>query len=183
MPKKVNKVGRRYFKLTVIKYIGKDNYRSIYLCKCDCGKEVEVMGSHLTHTNNNATKSCGCSKGTYEGKEANYFRLYGKVRGGANGRNLEWRLEYKDFRQLVKLPCYYCGGLHSNTLTHRDDIRYTIKYNGIDRVDNTKGYVINNCVPCCQHCNKAKLTMPQSEFFNWLKRAYIYSVKVGNIKP
>ena len=42
-------------------------------------------------------------------------------------------------------------------------------YNGIDRVDNTKGYQVNNCVASCFICNKAKGVMTQSEFLNWIQ--------------
>lgn len=29
-------------------------------------------------------------------------------------------------------------------------------YNGIDRLDNTKGYTPENSVACCKHCNSLK---------------------------
>lgn len=47
-------------------------------------------------------------------------------------------------------------------------------YNGIDRVDNTKGYTIDNVVPCCGICNMAKGKLNQQEFQNWIKRVYKY---------
>lgn len=55
--------GRRFGKLTVVKKIGVKNAgqrgksRSIYLCKCDCGNETEVLRNSLITGN---TKSCGC---------------------------------------------------------------------------------------------------------------------------
>ena len=64
--------GQKFGKLTVIKRIGK--YQSetsksndiIYLCKCDCGKDVSILRSNLI---NHTTQSCGClgqSKGEYK---------------------------------------------------------------------------------------------------------------------
>jgi hypothetical protein len=53
-----NLTGKRFGKLIVIKHLGfiKKN-RSIWLCKCDCGKEKIVSTDNLTsHT----TVSCGC---------------------------------------------------------------------------------------------------------------------------
>jgi len=37
-------------------------------------------------------------------------------------------------------------------------------YNGIDRKDNSKGYVIDNCVPCHVSINRMKMAMPYEEF-------------------
>jgi hypothetical protein len=39
--------------------------------------------------------------------------------------------------------------------------------NGIDRVDNTKGYSVDNCVPCCRRCNVAKADMTPDQFLGW----------------
>jgi hypothetical protein len=43
------------------------------------------------------------------------------------------------------MPCYYCKSQKENEV------------NGIDRVDNSKGYTKDNCVSCCQFCNRMKL--------------------------
>jgi hypothetical protein len=37
-----------------------------------------------------------------------------------------------------------------------------IEYNGIDRVDNEKGYLVENCVPCCFTCNSLKKSVTKS---------------------
>lgn len=42
--------------------------------------------------------------------------------------------------------------------------------NGIDRVDNSLGYVADNCVPCCEACNRAKLQMSSTDFINLANR-------------
>ena len=42
--------------------------------------------------------------------------------------------------------------------------------NGIDRIDSSKGYVFDNCVPCCKHCNIMKMTMTIDEFINKIKK-------------
>ena len=45
-------------------------------------------------------------------------------------------------------------------------------YNGLDRVDNNKGYFEDNVVPCCGVCNKMKGTMKQEEFLNLIFQIY-----------
>lgn len=61
----------------------------------------------------------------------------------AISRHLTFSLTEKEYEQIVTQPCYYCNN-HSNP------------YNGIDRIDNTKGYSIDNGVPCCTVCNYMK---------------------------
>ena len=60
--KKICYVGNRFGKLTVLSAVpdpdGK-NRESMWRCRCDCGKEIELSSSSL-RTNN--TKSCGCLK-------------------------------------------------------------------------------------------------------------------------
>lgn len=46
---------------------------------------------------------------------------------------------------------------------------HVLKCNGIDRVDSSKGYTVENSVACCKYCNTAKNTMTESEFYTWTK--------------
>jgi hypothetical protein len=41
---------------------------------------------------------------------------------------------------------------------------------GIDRRDNSVGYLISNCAPCCKNCNLAKRDMSEAEFLRWVAR-------------
>lgn len=49
--------GQKFGKLTAIKPCGKKYNKTVWLCKCDCGNEIEVVGTALTSGN---TSSCGC---------------------------------------------------------------------------------------------------------------------------
>lgn len=53
-------------------------------------------------------------------------------------------LTKEQFETIVKQPCYYCGIMQEKG------------FNGIDRMDSTKGYEIDNCVSCCTDCNMMK---------------------------
>jgi hypothetical protein len=50
---------------------------------------------------------------------------------------------------------------------------------GIDRKDNTKGYVLENSLPCCYLCNRAKGDKPYEEFILWVVRLAQYRVKLA----
>jgi hypothetical protein len=57
----------------------------------------------------------------------------------------------KEFSFFWQKPCQYCG-----------DIIDTV---GIDRVDSTKNYTLENCVACCATCNRMKLDLT---YENWI---------------
>jgi hypothetical protein len=77
---------------------------------------------------------------------------YSYYKATAKRRDIEFNLTLEQFTELWNKPCYYCG----------DEIK-TI---GVDRVDNTKGYQVDNIVPCCAWCNKMKLNYTKEEFIN-----------------
>jgi hypothetical protein len=81
-------------------------------------------------------------KSTYLSKKTANYKTY--VRG-ANTRNIAFLLSEIQFSETVQKPCYLCGLAASATYS-----------NGIDRFDNSKGYVEENCRPCCGHCNLLK---------------------------
>ena len=49
--------GQKFGMLTVIQRVENKGKDVRYLCRCDCGNEIEVIGQHLKNGN---TKSCGC---------------------------------------------------------------------------------------------------------------------------
>jgi hypothetical protein len=58
------------------------------------------------------------------------------------------------FHTIVKSPCYYCGILQEKG------------FNGIDRLDSTKGYIKENVVTCCEMCNFMKGTESPNTFIH-----------------
>ena len=57
MPPKVNLLGQRYGRLTVIKEAGRSNAGKVmWLCKCDCGKDVVICQNNFKKQQ----VSCGC---------------------------------------------------------------------------------------------------------------------------
>lgn len=67
----------------------------------------------------------------------------------AKRRNNIFELTKEQFVKIIQSPCVYCG----------DD-----KLNGVDRVDNNKGYTVGNSVSCCGVCNRMKLDHTTNEF-------------------
>lgn len=60
MPRYVNRTGLRYGHLIALVDAGLNrHHQRIWRCACDCGREVVVLGNHLTTGN---TVSCGCKR-------------------------------------------------------------------------------------------------------------------------
>jgi|SRR3990167_7313456 len=89
--------------------------------------------------------------------EATFNRLYYKYKFRSMIKQRDFLLSKEDFKKLTSSVCFYCNKKPSKSFS-KDYDRYngSYKYNGIDRIDNNKGYEIGNCVTCCSICNKMK---------------------------
>ena len=67
----------------------------------------------------------------------------------ARRRNKRVELQRREYEDIVRRPCLYCGS------THRI---------GIDRAQNHLHYTHANSVPCCASCNFMKGTMSIQDF-------------------
>ena len=75
------------------------------------------------------------------------------------------------FKELIESSCYYCKEVGSmSTYGYHKGLNY--KYNGVDRVNNEKGYVDDNVVACCKICNNSKSTLTNEDFKNWIIKIY-----------
>lgn len=163
--------GKRFGLLTVREYVG----ASKWLCDCDCGNEVSVDSRKLKSGN---TKSCKCLRNTLLAKErtlgkgyANMKELYRTYQKSAKKRGYSFDIPIEDFENITSSNCYYCGVEPAQVKNHRECFgEYT--YNGIDRVNNKKGYSVTNIVPCCKTCNSAKGVLTVEEFNEWIGRVY-----------
>lgn len=75
------------------------------------------------------------------------------------------RLTDEELTSIIFSCCTYCGALPNKTYA-----KCKLAFIGIDRVDSNKGYTIDNCVPCCMICNRAKNDMPLDEFLVWINQ-------------
>jgi hypothetical protein len=170
MNKLIDLTGKRFGKLVVIEKVNKPTnligHNTYWLCKCDCGREKIILGASLR---NNKTLSCGC-KGLSYGEHSSNQLLY-TYKKGAEKRNIVFELTKKQFLELTQGICFYCGkSPESIIIGKRANGAYI--YNGIDRIDSSKGYTVENVVSCCGRCNKAKLTYNQEDFFEWIKTVH-----------
>lgn len=72
---------------------------------------------------------------------------YIRGKAAAKTRCIQWDITLSEFSSLIKESCYYCNNKFGKP---------TENGHGLDRLDNTVGYIIGNVVTCCWHCNKIK---------------------------
>ncbi len=91
----------------------------------------------------------------------------GQYKCAAKKRGIDWSLTKERVLELFSGNCHYCGSppsnVHKRTRTGKEFI-----YSGLDRVDSSKGYTLDNVVSCCKRCNSAKNDMTVEEFRAWL---------------
>lgn len=155
--------GMRFSKLTVVEFAYYNGKKTFWKCLCDCGKEKNISRDDLLH----AVKSCGCSQKKIHNYEWFLFNHYKK---GARERNIIFNIAFSNFIILINSDCHYCGSSpQKRKHTFKGKAR-VYSFGGIDRKDNNIGYEINNIVPCCMICNRAKRELSYSDFFLWISR-------------
>lgn len=174
MQRAIDMTDKKFGRLTVIKRNGSDKWKqALWLCKCSCGTEKIIQGHRLRE---GKTKSCGCLKTELIRMNpgiANMRRLISGYKKDAKRRELKWNLTEEQFAELTQKNCYYCGA-KPNNVGKSKTCNGDYIYNGLDRIDNTKGYTINNVVPCCKICNRAKSDLALQEFQNWIIGLILY---------
>lgn len=178
--KLIDETGKRYGRLVVIEQaasVGQAGAR--WLCQCDCGRQSVVIGTLLRR---GTTKSCGCLRSDSIQRATDAWRLprgegainwlFDDGQRRARRKGVEWAIGKELFRQIIARPCVYCGAEYSSEFGDKHGFNGGVKYNGLDRVDNARGYVPDNVVPCCRACNVSKNARELEEFRDWARRLY-----------
>ncbi len=146
MPKLRDLTGQKFGKLTVIERDGSTAYnKALWRCRCDCGNETFVVGSHLISGN---TRSCGCSI-KERAIERNGIHLHSGTRLYNIWKNMRQRCNNEN------VPCYrFYGGKGVSVCAEWENYTNFEKWafsNGyqddltIDRIDGDGNYEPNNC--------------------------------------
>jgi hypothetical protein len=94
-------------------------------------------------------------------------RKYYSYRVGARKRNLAFDLTFNQFREIITESCRYCGFI---PVFNKDTKESSV--NGIDRVDNAKGYHMTNVAACCSNCNYMKSNLTEFDFLKQVSKIY-----------
>jgi hypothetical protein len=173
--------GQKHNDILVLKQVGSKKFghtnKRMWECVCCCGVKLILPTSTIKKQ-----LSCGCAKKESNKnnsiksrhklhkrtKEDAHRAVYRRYIHAALSRKLEFSLPEKLFFSMCESSCHYCNAApYAECGTCKWDERPV--YTGVDRKNNTIGYTVENCVPCCKVCNHAKHTMSYEEFVNWIK--------------
>jgi len=97
------------------------------------------------------------------------YNVYGR---NANLKNLEFTISFEDYSNVVTKECHYCGVIQEKG------------FNGMDRKDQSVGYIIDNCVSCCKMCNYMKGSTCEEVFIKRVEHILTFQGKIqGNLYP
>lgn len=141
----------------------------------DCGKIRTVeyntvcgrINSQFLKTGETPCSNCANKRmsGVNNAQYKHGNNQYCFYRHGAKRRGYVFNLTIEEFEQLTNNTCYYCGKPSK----------------GVDRWDNTKGYDIENCVPCCKRCNYMKQAQSPLDFLSHVKNIYLTRIQQNEI--
>lgn len=138
----------------------------------------------LSDIRNGKIKSCNCLRSSRKTEKAAYAHRYKNYRRSAKVRNLDFYITFDEFYEIVIQNCYYCNAepietrcSYGGRISKKTGIRnlsYSLPYrfNSIDRINSSKGYVSGNCRPSCKQCNIMKMDYTESEFLDKIKQIY-----------
>lgn len=171
-------IGKRFGNLIILRETGLTKFRKpIVECQCDCGRIISVILGNIKFRNIrrcNVCKYVGMKK--HKQGEVGLNRVIMSYRKNAESRGLDFLLSKDEVRMLTSSNCYFCGS-EPRMVSENKDSKYmevkehtSYKYNGIDRLNPKIGYLLDNCVPCCNRCNLMKLDYTVDEFLNHIKK-------------
>jgi len=175
MKKAIDLRGKKFGRLSPVELLEEKYHgKPLWLCLCDCGGTTKVTQNALSKGN---TSSCGClfleitaEKGRKNiTPDAGAGYLYERYRRNAAGKGKIFTITFDEFKHITSQNCHYCGAEPSQIIYSRvAKTPYT--YNGVDRKDNSLGYEVDNCLPCCSICNYAKRDWSYEEYIAWLRK-------------
>lgn len=153
--------------------MSKKRKKPCYFVKCDCGSPIKSILKSTLLDKRHPVSSCGClvkeKAGFVSDREIALKKLlYIKMKDRhvkTLKKSLKEFINFEDFCVRIEEPCYYCGKTKSSYLKDRSS-NFVLYYNGLDRIDSSKGYSLNNTVSCCKNCNIAKNDLSIDEFIN-----------------
>lgn len=168
-PRKIEDLtGLKLNKWTIISFVERGKNDCIWRCKCDCGFEKNMTRSNFLNQTSKQCKSC-YSKSMRNNKKDFTQTAYGRIKYGANERNIEFNISIEYCRELyikqdkkcalTRLPISF-----SETSQGHNHGESTAS---LDRIDNLKGYIEGNVQWIHKDVNRMKSVFSQ-EYFQYL---------------
>jgi len=110
---------------------------------------------------------------TLDPKHSYLNKIFCSQRNDAKSRKLSWNISLDEWIKLTQQNCHICGvepklryGKIHDTIGEKTPI------NGLDRVENQKGYTLDNVKSCCTDCNYMKHKMTEEYFYKHIEKIW-----------
>jgi len=169
-------IGEKFGRLEVIKldhieHKDKKHYNAVWECWCVCGNITYISTNTLL--SKRGTKSCGCfhkekaSEFCWRGTKDISGRYFSQIKTSAKRRNLEFNITIQQLQILLEKQDYKCALSFLPICCTRN--RQTEQTASLDRIDSTKGYVIDNIQWVHKDVNFMKQEYSQERFIEICK--------------
>ena len=148
---------------------------TFWSCVCTCGR-VDWIRADVIPTRVNCKFCSRSNSHKLEYGRASQNRLFRRYTRDAAKRDLEFKIDFNTFIEITSANCHYCNS-KPETIQKEDAGNGDYIYNGIDRVDSSKGYIVGNIVPCCKLCNKFKCDLSRREFLTHIDKIYQHQLE------
>lgn len=176
-----NLIGRIFGKLEIVSYVGikkcGDRNRHIWLCRCECGVQKEILERSLKK--DNGTRSCGCiSKATgknsnaYKGHEELTGSYWNQLKYSAKKRNINFNITIEYAWGLFVEQKRKCA--ISGVDIYFAETRIKSLHGGntasLDRINSNKEYLKGNVQWVHKDVNIMKQAYDQNYFISFCKK-------------
>lgn len=164
----------KFVKIVNYTYEGREGK---YTIECSCGN-ILIRHTYSMTKYNRCCKECSFknigSNKILPNQQACKNATFNIYKRNAKKRGLNFNISLIDFLEICKKDCHYCGMQPSNicNLKTKSNGDNKFIYSGIDRIDSSKDYTIENCVPCCIICNRSKSDLSIKDWEIWITTLY-----------
>ena len=168
--------------ISKIDYVGANGIK--WLCRCDCGNTIEVLGSNLRK---NHTKSCGCyksEKSSKRMKKYNNYNIDGQFGIGYTNKNEEFYFDLEDYN-IIKNYCWcktsngyltsYDSNIKKHILMHRLIMNCICNDYIIDHINHNISDNRKKNLRCCSHIENCRNTLNSKNNTSGHKGVYKHS--------
>ena len=140
--KLIDMTGKRFGKWLVLERAGRDKGgNTLWLCKCECGKESAVRGNFLRR---GLSKSCGCNALVTHGmarrnKQHPLYCVWISMKARC------YNAKSKDYKRYGGRGIAVCERWRNSFVNFFADMAERLEGMSIDRIDNDRGYSPENC--------------------------------------
>jgi hypothetical protein len=129
-------IGKKFNKLTAVKFIKLEKYQQYWLFLCDCGNTKEMPLSVVKH---GSTKSCGCLKLKHNKTKSKIHDTWIGIKQRCHNEN---SAQYKYYGAK---GIFVCDEWHEFENFYRDMGEPPTKLHTLDRINPKKAYEKDNC--------------------------------------